>query len=560
MMTTIYSKDGTDAAIGEAVAAIPAPDLSGYSPTTHDHAGDYDPAGTAAGLRDELAVDQITLSGPLVLTVPAGFPAGQVYRCALTQDGTGGHTVTYGGAAVTVDTAPNAVTTVELHPTGGGWVIAYPVTASEHALTRSGSSIARQVAAKLTGVKVVLIMRHDDLQSSVWDYLPIYEAHGVRATFYVVPAYVGTGGHLTEAQLLEIYARGHDIGSHGMNHRQADALILTESERRAELADSKAWIESTLGAGCVCETTAYPGNIPVYDGEVFDYYLAGMADAGTPALYGPVNLKRHPASFADLDWIDDASSAANIAKITARLATLKAQTDGAVDVIQAHNTTEMTATQLDELLTVVDADPEVAILTASEWVHYVRERYQSPNGAHFHCGPRQGVAPVQWKSPVFASGAFIADRLDQGACFRALVNGVEKASLDSVLVLGAAGQSRLEKGHQLLLYDESNTTYATIRHEGGNYLTLATGDNAGTILQRGTVQIRRDGAGFAVQSSAAETAFEVDTTKQTMRLRSLGSTPATAAVVGEMCVVNGVLNICTVAGTPGTWVAVGSQT
>ena len=72
------------------------------------------------------AVDQITLTAPLALTVPAGFPAGQVYRVTLTQDDTGGHTVTYGGQPVVVATAAGASTTVEFWPNGK---IAYPVAA-----------------------------------------------------------------------------------------------------------------------------------------------------------------------------------------------------------------------------------------------------------------------------------------------------------------------------------------------------------------------------------------------------------------------------------------------
>ena len=74
---------------------------------------------------DTTAAHQITLTAPLVLTVPAGFPAGQVYRVTLTQDATGGHTVTYGGSPVTVDTTAGAQTLVDIWPNGE---VAYPVT------------------------------------------------------------------------------------------------------------------------------------------------------------------------------------------------------------------------------------------------------------------------------------------------------------------------------------------------------------------------------------------------------------------------------------------------
>ena len=54
---------------------------------------------------DTTAVHQITLTGPLALTVPTDFPAGQVYRVTLTQDGTGGHTVTFAGSPLAIDGA-----------------------------------------------------------------------------------------------------------------------------------------------------------------------------------------------------------------------------------------------------------------------------------------------------------------------------------------------------------------------------------------------------------------------------------------------------------------------
>jgi hypothetical protein len=45
-----------------------------------------------------------------------------------------------------------------------------------------------------------------------------------------------------------------------------------------------------------------------------------------------------------------------------------------------------------------------------------------------------------------------------------------------------------------------------------------------------------------------------------LRLPNLSSTPTVAAVIGDLCVVSGILYICTTAGTPGTWTKVGTQT
>ena len=103
--------------------------------------GDFEAAGTTAAAFDVVAVDQITLTAPLALTVPAGFPAGQVYRVALTQDGTGGHAVTYGGSPVTVDTAAGASTLVEFFHDGTAWEVR-TITASGLLDTAAATSSA----------------------------------------------------------------------------------------------------------------------------------------------------------------------------------------------------------------------------------------------------------------------------------------------------------------------------------------------------------------------------------------------------------------------------------
>ena len=172
---------------------IPAPDLSGYSTTDHDHDGDYDPAGTAAAAvaavtpasigaataaqgakADASDVHQITLTGPLTLTIPAEHPAGQVYRVALTQDASGGHTVTYGGVPVTVDLTAGASTLVELWPaSGGGWSVTYPgagagaAAASESALVAATMALSRTVADPTRHTPKVVSLIHGGSVSPV---------------------------------------------------------------------------------------------------------------------------------------------------------------------------------------------------------------------------------------------------------------------------------------------------------------------------------------------------------------------------------------------------------
>ena len=72
---------------------------------------------------DASDVATITVTGSLALAVPEGHPAGQVYRVTLTQDSTGGHTVTYDDVPLTIDTTAGATTLVEVWP---GGKVAYP--------------------------------------------------------------------------------------------------------------------------------------------------------------------------------------------------------------------------------------------------------------------------------------------------------------------------------------------------------------------------------------------------------------------------------------------------
>lgn len=134
-MTTIYSKAGADAAISAATDALTPEDVGadpagtaaaaiaalGLGTAAQSDATDFAPASSAA-----YPVQQVTLTGDLAYTLPAGAPVDRVISVVFTQDGTGGHTVTHGGAPVDVDTTPGAATTVELHPVGAGYAVRYP--------------------------------------------------------------------------------------------------------------------------------------------------------------------------------------------------------------------------------------------------------------------------------------------------------------------------------------------------------------------------------------------------------------------------------------------------
>ena len=102
-----------------------------------EHIG-WKPSLTAAlgKIGETLAVRQVALTSNLIYTIPEGTPSGFVHRVVFTQDGTGGHMVTYNDLPVTVDTTAGAQTEVELWPNGAATrTVVYPGAAGSGADT-----------------------------------------------------------------------------------------------------------------------------------------------------------------------------------------------------------------------------------------------------------------------------------------------------------------------------------------------------------------------------------------------------------------------------------------
>ena len=84
-----------------------------------EHIG-WKPALSAAlgKIGETLAVRQVALTSNLIYTIPEGTPSGIVHRVAFTQDDTGGRTVMYGDAPLTIALTAGATTLVAFWPGG----------------------------------------------------------------------------------------------------------------------------------------------------------------------------------------------------------------------------------------------------------------------------------------------------------------------------------------------------------------------------------------------------------------------------------------------------------
>ncbi len=116
--------------------------------------------------------------------------------------------------------------------------------------------------------KPILLTFDDGYQDALTAALPALRARGMRATFFLVSAWVGpddahrsTQGepgrrYLSWPEVRALAAAGMEIGSHGATHRRLPDL--TDEQATDELTRSKTQLESSLGAPV--EVFAYPYN------------------------------------------------------------------------------------------------------------------------------------------------------------------------------------------------------------------------------------------------------------------------------------------------------------
>jgi peptidoglycan/xylan/chitin deacetylase (PgdA/CDA1 family) len=90
------------------------------------------------------------------------------------------------------------------------------------------------------------VITFDDGHASNHRYaLPLLQARGLRADFFVNPGRVGEGGCASWSDLAEMAAAGMSIQSHGWNHRYFTEL--TPAALREDLLRSRRTIEDRLG-------------------------------------------------------------------------------------------------------------------------------------------------------------------------------------------------------------------------------------------------------------------------------------------------------------------------
>ena len=123
--------------------------------------------------------------------------------------------------------------------------------------------------------KPVLITFDDGYEDNYTNAFPILKGYGIRATIFVIPAFVGKKNYLNWDQVKEMSENGINMQSHTLNHYKLEEL--PDDEIRSELLNSKLVLEEHLGKEV---------NFMAYPTGTYNLHIAGIAkDVGYKGAY-----------------------------------------------------------------------------------------------------------------------------------------------------------------------------------------------------------------------------------------------------------------------------------
>jgi peptidoglycan/xylan/chitin deacetylase (PgdA/CDA1 family) len=93
----------------------------------------------------------------------------------------------------------------------------------------------------------VLLTFDDGGRSALTEIAPRLEALGWRGHFFMTTSRIGTAGFLSDAELRELHARGHVVGSHSHSHPVRMSACSVDALKR-EWGESVARLSDILGA------------------------------------------------------------------------------------------------------------------------------------------------------------------------------------------------------------------------------------------------------------------------------------------------------------------------
>jgi peptidoglycan/xylan/chitin deacetylase (PgdA/CDA1 family) len=153
-------------------------------------------------------------------------------------------------------------------------------SATAGSATAGSATAGSATAATSPADNVVVSFTFDDARSSQYGVLPVFGAHGMRATFYVNTGLMGTTGIMSWAQLHDIADAGHEIGGHTVSH--TGLTEVNEATARAEIQGDITNLQAHGFPRPISFAYPYGYYGPPEEGYVRD---AGYASARTTDIY-----------------------------------------------------------------------------------------------------------------------------------------------------------------------------------------------------------------------------------------------------------------------------------
>lgn len=114
--------------------------------------------------------------------------------------------------------------------------------------------------------KPMLITFDDGYIDNYENAFPILQKYGLRATIFVIPAFVGKNGYMDWEHLIEMEENGITMQSHTLNHIALEEL--PDDGLRVELLNSKQMLEEKLG---------HPVDFLAYPTGTYNLHIAEIA-------------------------------------------------------------------------------------------------------------------------------------------------------------------------------------------------------------------------------------------------------------------------------------------
>lgn len=235
------------------------------------------------------------------------------------------------------------------------------------------------------GRKSAFVLTTDDGNDDNGDWIPVFEAVGLRYSLMVNANTIGTGPKLSVAELQAAAASGFEIGNHGLDH------ILLPGLSDGDLATQidKAALEALIGDGYEVKTFCYPQHD--HDNRV----MAALQDAGYLGARGgafsqPENLGKYtnklvhlrPPNIYNRFEMETSNSMVNITggntksegdtRTFVQDMLASAKTKHYLQVAIAHFTTDVDAAHMGYILDELVNDPDVWVTTLRDALQYLR--------------------------------------------------------------------------------------------------------------------------------------------------------------------------------------------